>query len=255
MWVEPLSRVERSAAPLSFRALRRSADVRQPVCFVLEAKNKRLRRKTLRSVDMAAAFDVALERHRQVPMVTPCQHDAVVLRTTKNPAEAGFLSACVIAIESSGFECLDARGQAALMTSGLVLVDQAAGAEAVENRLGDGEGGFGAGGVVGVERFEHFLDGGAQHGALSGVTGIAHDGLLGAFLGGLDVGHDGILRCCEFDRRSLKAEAFERVRIPLGDEKRREQTAAMRTVRPKIMGDSDVCVNWTHIPDRFWGRA
>jgi len=30
--------------------------------------------------------------------------------------------------------------------------------------------GFGAGSVVGVERLQHFLDGGAEHGALSGVA-------------------------------------------------------------------------------------
>src|SRR3546814_8266332 len=49
--------------------------------------------------------------------------------------------------------------------------------------------GLGTGGVVGVERLERLLDGGAQHRALAGVAGIAHDGLLGALLGRLDVGH------------------------------------------------------------------
>src|SRR4249919_2847094 len=113
-------------------------------------------------------------------------------RATKNPAEAGFFD---IARDggSGGLQRLDARGEAALVTGGLVLVDQAARAEAVEDRLGDGERGVGAGGVVGVDGLEHLLDGGAQHRALGGVAGIADDGLLGALLGGLDVGHDGIL--------------------------------------------------------------
>jgi hypothetical protein len=138
----------------------------------------------------------------------------------KNPAKAGFCTAHTAGSGGSGgLEGLDARGQAALMTGGFVLVDQAAGAEAIEDRLGHGESSFGACGVVGVEGLEHFLDGGAQHGALGGVTGIAHDGLLSAFFSGLDVGHDGILGCCEFDRRSHQAEACERVRIPVVGER------------------------------------
>ena len=63
---------------------------------------------------------------------------------------------------------------------------------AVEQGLRGREGGFGAGGVVGVERLDDFLDGGAQHGALGRVARIAHNGLLGALLGGLDIGHSGI---------------------------------------------------------------
>src|SRR3546814_12076124 len=86
-------------------------------------------------------------------------------------------------LRSGGLQRLDARGQAALVTSGLVAVDQATRAEAVEDRLGDVERGLGAGGVVGVERLEHLLDGGAQHRALASVAGIAHDGLLGALRG------------------------------------------------------------------------
>src|SRR5690606_17059018 len=112
----------------------------------------------------------------------------------KNPAEAGFFSTRRIRRGSGGgLERLDAGGQAALVPGGLVLVDQAARAEAVEQRLGDGEGGFGAGGVVGVERLDHLLDGGAKLRTLGRVARVAHNGLLGALLGGLDVGHDGIL--------------------------------------------------------------
>src|SRR5678815_2572641 len=73
---------------------------------------------------------------------------------TKNPAGAGFFNDAR-ACDSGGLQRLDARGQAALVTGRLVLVDQAARAEAVEDRLGDGERGVGAGGVVGVDRLEH----------------------------------------------------------------------------------------------------
>src|SRR5690606_28005493 len=125
-------------------------------------------------------------------------------RATKNPAEAGFFMACLAGAEgpardarpapgqgSGGLDGLDARGQAALVAGSLVLVDQAAGAEAIQQRLGDGEGGFGAGGVVGVQGLEDLLDGGAELRALGGVARVAHDRLLGALLGGLDVGHGG----------------------------------------------------------------
>src|SRR3989304_1656336 len=50
---------------------------------------------------------------------------------------------------SGGLEGLDAVVQAALVASSLVLVDQATRAEAIQDRLGNGEGGFGAGGIVG----------------------------------------------------------------------------------------------------------
>src|SRR5690606_31320116 len=53
---------------------------------------------------------------------------------------------------SGGLQRLGARAQAALVAGGLVLGDQAAGAEAVEERLGHGEGGLGGGGVVGLDR-------------------------------------------------------------------------------------------------------
>ena len=51
--------------------------------------------------------------------------------------------------------------------------------------------GFGASGVVGVQGLDDLLDGGAQHRTLSRVARVAHDGLLGALLGGLDIGHSG----------------------------------------------------------------
>src|SRR5690606_14473269 len=86
-------------------------------------------------------------------------------RATKNPARAGsFATRRPAGPGDAGSGCLerlDARGEAALVAGGLVLVDQAAGAETVEDRLRDVEGFLGAGGVVGFERLEHFLDGGA----------------------------------------------------------------------------------------------
>src|SRR5690606_21617496 len=112
---------------------------------------------------------------------------------TKSPARGRASGQAVQRASGGGGERLDARGQAALVAGGLVLVDQAAGAEAVEKRLRGLEGLLRAGGVVGVERLEHLLDGGAHLRALAAVAQVAHHGLLGALLGGLDVGHDGIL--------------------------------------------------------------
>src|SRR3546814_19552163 len=51
-------------------------------------------------------------------------------------------------LRSGGLQRLDARGQAALVASGLVAVDQAPRAEAVEDRLGEVERGHGTGGGV-----------------------------------------------------------------------------------------------------------
>src|SRR5690606_17222181 len=105
------------------------------------------------------------------------------------------------------------------------LVDQATRAETVEQRLGDGESGFGAGGIVGVERLDDLLDGGAQLRALGRVARIAHDGLLGALLGGLDVGHDGILK-------TSKGLNVEDRHMP-----------GFGNTEPEIMGDSATWVN------------
>src|SRR5688572_19457968 len=108
----------------------------------------------------------------------------------KNPAGAGFFASCN-APGSGSLQRLDAGGQAALVAGSLVLVDQATRAETIEDRLGDDESSLGTGGIVRFERLQHLLDGGAQHRTLTGVAGIAHDGLLGALLGGLDIGHGG----------------------------------------------------------------
>ncbi len=120
----------------------------------------------------------------------------MVTTNQKAPHLAGlFIDCCAAQVspaqmpDSGGFERLDASGQTAFVAGSLVLVNQAACAETVEDRLGNREGGLRAGGVVGVDRLQHFLDGGAKHGTLGGITRIAHDGLFGALFGGLDVGH------------------------------------------------------------------
>src|SRR5690554_3952851 len=114
-------------------------------------------------------------------------------RAAKSPAGAGLSDVALRARSGGGFERLDPGAQAALVAGGLVAVDQAARAEAVQQRLGGLEGLPGAGGVVGLERVEHLLHGGAHLRALAGVALVAPDGLLGALLGRLDVGHGGIL--------------------------------------------------------------
>ena len=78
---------------------------------------------------------------------------------------------------------------------------------AVEDRHGGLEGSFGGGGVMGFKGLEHALDGGAQHGTLAGVAGIADDGLLGALLGGLDVGHVKLLKIDMCDTEDCKSMA------------------------------------------------
>src|SRR3546814_13821186 len=100
-----------------------------------------------------------------------------------------------------------------------LLVDQAAGAEPVEQRLGRLEGFLGADGVVGFERLEDFLDGGAQHRTLAVVAQVARDGLLGALIRGLYVGHNVLL-----DGSGLPG-------LSVGRENERE-----------IMGNSGACV-------------
>ena len=113
---------------------------------------------------------------------------------TKNPAGAGFFGAADRQGSGGLLQRLDAGSQAALVTGSLVLVDQAARTEAVQDRLGYVEGGLGAGCVVGVQRLEHFLDGGTKLRTLAVIARIAHDGLLGALLGGLDICHGGYPR-------------------------------------------------------------
>ena len=140
---------------------------------------------------------------------------------TKNPAGAGFFGAADPQGSGGLLQRLDAGSQAALVTGSLVLVDQAARAEAVQDRLGYVEGGLGAGGVVGVERLEHFLDGGTKLRTLAVIARIAHDGLLGALLGGLDICHGG------YPRKSLGGAVM----------------GGVRKNEREIMGYSMTCVN------------
>ena len=145
-------------------------------------------------------------------------------RATKNPALAGFFADHRLvepgSAMSGSLERLDARTETALVARGLVAMDQATGAETVEDRLRDVEGFLCAGGVVGLEGLEHFLDGGAQHRTLAVVAQVAHDSLLGALLGGLDIGHNEFL-----DGPGLPG-------LSVGRENERE-----------IMGNSEACVN------------
>jgi len=151
--------------------------------------------------------------------------DAFV-RATKNPAKAGFFAKGAEGF--SGLQRLDARGQAGLVTGCLVLVDQAAGGETIQQRLRGGERGGCGFGIVGVDRLDHLLDGGTQHGALGDVAFVAHDGLLGALLGGLDIGHE------ENPGKSVGAERIGR---------RQHCPRAKGSRRLKIMDDSMACVN------------
>src|SRR5690606_23320188 len=112
------------------------------------------------------------------------------VRPRKNPAGGRVFCRTYRAGSGSSLCSLDAGVQARLVAGGLVLVDQATRAEPVEDRLGDLERFLGRDDVVLAESLEDPLDGGAQHRALAGVAGVAHDSLLGALLGGLDVGHD-----------------------------------------------------------------
>ena len=57
----------------------------------------------------------------------------------KKPGRSRVFQWRACSVRSGGLQRLDARGQAALVAGGLVLVDQAARAVAVEDRLGDGE--------------------------------------------------------------------------------------------------------------------
>ena len=60
--------------------------------------------------------------------------------------------------------------QTALVTSSLVLVDDAFVSHAVDHRYSGGEGGLGFFQVLGVDGFHDVLDVGAHHGAQAGVV-------------------------------------------------------------------------------------
>jgi len=81
------------------------------------------------------------------------------------------------------------------MARSLVLMNESTRTETIKNRLGNIKSGLRANGVVGIKRLKDLFDSSAQHRTLSDVAGIAHDRLLGALLGRLDIGHEmGILK-------------------------------------------------------------
>ena len=144
------------------------------------------------------AAEDAAER-AQAAALRRCRLSAIA-QATKNPAQAGFFAAAAqraLRRAQAALQRLDAGGQAALVAGGLVLVDQATRAEAIEDRLGDDEGGLGAGGVVGVERLEHLLDGGAQHRTLAALRALRTTVCLARFLADLILATAGILETGE----------------------------------------------------------
>src|SRR5690554_918357 len=155
----------------------------------------------------------------------------------KNPAWAGFSVNAVRAASGGALQRLDPGAQAALVAGGLVAGGQATRTETVEQRLGGLEGLLGAGGIVGVERLDHLLHGGAELRALAGVALVAHDSLLGALLGRLDVGHGGILETWVGGTRAGAASGSW-----VGCEAAGKIPAAL-TSEPEIMGDSVTWVN------------
>ena len=115
----------------------------------------------------------------------------IQLVDTKKPAKAGFFREHEDA--SGGFEGLDVRAQAALMTGSLVLVDQATRRITVQHRQSADVSGFSGGGILGVQGLDDFLHQGAQHRAVTGVARITDFGLLGALFSRFDIGHSGLL--------------------------------------------------------------
>src|SRR5690606_9255583 len=101
---------------------------------------------------------------------------------TKKPADSRFF--CICRTQSGGgSQGLDVCVQAALVTSGLVLGDDALVGHAVDDRNGSSVGGLGFFQILGVDRFYNVLDVGTNHGAQACIVIAALLGLLGAFLG------------------------------------------------------------------------
>lgn len=106
-------------------------------------------------------------------------------QTTKKPASAGFFAAAAARL----LDRADRGGQAALVACGFVLVDQAANAEAVQQRLCTRERGFSAGFVTRFNGLDDFLDGGAHHRTVAVVLQPALLRRARAFFRGLDICH------------------------------------------------------------------
>ena len=106
-------------------------------------------------------------------------------RATKKPARAGFFADAAKRL----LDRADRGGQAALVTGGLVLVDQATHAEAIKQRLSGRERGFCASFVTGLDGFDDFLDGGAHHRTMAVVAQTVVFRRARAFFRGLDICH------------------------------------------------------------------
>jgi hypothetical protein len=78
-------------------------------------------------------------------------------------------------------EFFDLGIQAALMTSGLVFVDDAFVGNAIDDRNGSGVSSFSSFGIAFVDRGNNFLDVGAHHRAQAAVVQTSVFCLLGAF--------------------------------------------------------------------------
>ena len=92
-----------------------------------------------------------------------------------------------------------------------------------------------------AEGLEHLLHGGAQHRALAAVTGVAHDGLLGALLGGLDVCHGVFLKYVGEKYGVTQKKNGLRTGLPT------PWSAGCPASRQEIMGDSMAWVNIAHL--------
>src|SRR5690606_20560197 len=92
---------------------------------------------------------------------------------------------CINAERKSGggSHGLDVCVQAALVTSGLVLVDDALVSHAVDDRNSSSVGSLCFFQVFGFDRLDYVLDVGTNHGAQACIVIAALLGLLGAFLG------------------------------------------------------------------------
>ena len=111
---------------------------------------------------------------------------ALTSEATKKPACAGFFD---VAERTGLLDAADRGSQAALVARSFVLVDQAAGAEAIQQRLGSRERGLGAGFVTGFDGLDDLLDGGAQHRAIAVVRKTVFLRRASAFFRGLDICH------------------------------------------------------------------
>ena len=125
-------------------------------------------------------------------------------RKQKSRREPAFLwsPALRVATRAKAVELLRSSGllgtsrEAALVTGGSILVDDALVDHAVDDRLSGLEGGRGIFRLAGVEGGTHFLDGSTHARALRHVVGPALHCLAGALLGRLDIGQGKLRKNC-----------------------------------------------------------